>query len=150
MPPNNFFLNKTWTFNNKSKNYRKLYIKFLIISVIGLILTNICMYVLVYTVGIWYIFAKLMTSVIVLTWNFLGNKYWTFKLTERFIDILQNYKYDVSIVIPAFNEENRIKNTLLNIQDYLVNKDFTAEIIVVDDGSRFNCRNCKRERVFNQ
>ena len=41
----------------------------------------------------------------------------------------------LSIVIPAFNEEKRIGNTLTTINDYLSQKDFEYEIIVVDDGS---------------
>ena len=132
---NNFILNKFWTFRNESRNYRKLYIKFLIVSVVGLTLTNISMYILVRLVGIWYVLAKLLTSAMVLVWNFLGNKYWTFRLTERLIDRMTHFDYDVSIIIPAFNEENRIKNTLLAIHDYLCDSSFTAEIIVVNDGS---------------
>lgn len=42
---------------------------------------------------------------------------------------------DLSIVIPAYNEEDRIKNTLLAIHDYLHECKLNAEIIVVDDGS---------------
>ncbi|PKL91910.1 MAG: glycosyl transferase [Candidatus Goldiibacteriota bacterium HGW-Goldbacteria-1] len=41
----------------------------------------------------------------------------------------------VSIVIPAFNEENRLPKTLELIRDYLVKSGTDAEIIVVDDGS---------------
>lgn len=42
---------------------------------------------------------------------------------------------DLSIIIPAYNEEDRIKNTLLGIADYLHECKLHAEIIVVDDGS---------------
>ena len=41
----------------------------------------------------------------------------------------------VSIVIPAFNEEKRIGPTLAKVIDYLGNRSFAGEIIVVDDGS---------------
>lgn len=41
----------------------------------------------------------------------------------------------LSIVIPAYNEENRIGNTLKNIINYLKQKDYKSEIIVVVDGS---------------
>jgi len=43
----------------------------------------------------------------------------------------------ISIVIPAYNEENRLEPSLHKVQRYLANTrwDFT-EIIVVDDGSR--------------
>lgn len=39
----------------------------------------------------------------------------------------------ISIIIPAYNEEKRIKHTLQIIRSYLGKKDY--EIIVVDDGS---------------
>ncbi len=41
----------------------------------------------------------------------------------------------VSIVIPAYNEENRLPATLKKITDYLKTKNLENEIIVVDDGS---------------
>ena len=41
----------------------------------------------------------------------------------------------LSIVIPAYNEEERIGNTLGEIISYLNTKDYRSEIIVVNDGS---------------
>lgn len=133
---NNFIINKAWTFQNKSKNYRKLFIKFLIVSLVGLLLTVSCMHLFVNVANIWYIFAKAITSLIVLSWNFLGNKFWTFVINQKEKQINEEYLYDLSIVIPAYNEENRIKNTLLSIQDYLSSNKINAEIIVVNDGSK--------------
>ncbi len=42
----------------------------------------------------------------------------------------------LSIIIPAYNEENRILTTLNKIHAYLANKKYDYEIIVVDDGSK--------------
>ena len=42
----------------------------------------------------------------------------------------------LSIVIPAYNEENRIGSALEAILSYLAEKPFEYEVIVVDDGSR--------------
>jgi dolichyl-phosphate beta-glucosyltransferase len=42
---------------------------------------------------------------------------------------------DLSIVIPAFNEEGRLPKTLDSILAYLQARTYKAEIIVVDDGS---------------
>lgn len=135
---NNFILNKAWTFQNKSKNYRKLFIKFLIVSTVGLLLTVACMSVFVHVMKIWYIFAKALTSVIVLIWNFLGNKFWTFIAFQNNPDVPETFEYDLSIVIPAYNEENRIKNTLLAVHDYIENEKLNAEIIIISDGSSDN------------
>lgn len=42
---------------------------------------------------------------------------------------------DLSIVIPAYNEEWRLPPTLLDMVDYFDGRDLDYEIIVVDDGS---------------
>lgn len=48
----------------------------------------------------------------------------------------QQPKY--SIIIPAYNERERIGTTLRRILDYLREQRWAAEILVVDDGSRDN------------
>ncbi len=42
---------------------------------------------------------------------------------------------DVSIVVPAFEEEDRLGSSLAKIASYLMESETSAEIIVVDDGS---------------
>jgi len=42
----------------------------------------------------------------------------------------------ISIVIPSFNEERLIKKNLIELMDFLKNKNCDWEIIVVDDGSK--------------
>jgi dolichyl-phosphate beta-glucosyltransferase len=42
----------------------------------------------------------------------------------------------LSVVIPAYNEEKRLPNSLNNILNHLNNKDYKYEIIIVDDGSK--------------
>ena len=133
---NNFLLNKLWTFKYPSKNYRKLFIKFLIVSLVGLGLTLSLMHLLVNIFMIWYMISKAITSLVVLTWNFLGNKLWTFKSKKFESNNHESFLYDLSIVLPAYNEENRIKSTLILINDYVVSTGLNAEIIVVDDGSK--------------
>lgn len=41
----------------------------------------------------------------------------------------------ISIVIPAYNEEKRLSKSIQRIIDYLIQKKYSFEIIVVDDGS---------------
>lgn len=135
---NNFILNKFWTFQNKSSNVRKQFIKFLIVSIVGLFLTEICMAFFVYGLTIWYMAAKLITSGLVLVWNFLANKYWTFKDRIFYVAGEEEYDFDVSIIIPAYNEERRIEKTLESINSYFTKRRITTQIIVVDDGSSDN------------
>ena len=47
----------------------------------------------------------------------------------------KNAKTSLSIIIPAYNEEKRIKQTIIALRSYLKPKKYIYEIIVVDDGS---------------
>lgn len=47
-------------------------------------------------------------------------------------------KPDLSIIIPAFNEEKRVDKTLVAIDKYLGKKSWKTEVIVIDDGSTDN------------
>ena len=42
----------------------------------------------------------------------------------------------LSVIIPAYNEENRVKETLATVYNYLLRQDYTWEVIVVSDGSK--------------
>ena len=41
----------------------------------------------------------------------------------------------LSIIVPAYNEEQRLPKTLRNITSYVQDSGFAAEVIIVDDGS---------------
>ncbi|MFH1457273.1 MAG: GtrA family protein [Patescibacteria group bacterium] len=76
---NSYFLNKYWTFQNKSNNHAKQFIGFLLVSIAGLIINLAVMYALVERMAIWYLLSKAIASIVVLFWNFFMNKYVTFK-----------------------------------------------------------------------
>ena len=44
----------------------------------------------------------------------------------------------LSIVVPAFNEENRIISSLVALASYLDARDYSWDIVVVNDGSEDN------------
>jgi glycosyltransferase involved in cell wall biosynthesis len=44
--------------------------------------------------------------------------------------------YKLSVIIPAYNEENRITATLLEVSEFLKKQPFASEIFVVNDGSK--------------
>lgn len=48
---------------------------------------------------------------------------------------------DLSIIIPAYNEEDRIVGTLEKTLEYLSGKDLETEILVISDGSCDNTKN---------
>lgn len=52
---------------------------------------------------------------------------------------------ELSIIIPAYNEEPRLPRTLERIREYLASKGNEAEVLVVDDGSRDGTAKLARE-----
>lgn len=135
---NNFLLHKFWTFKNRSKKYVQLYLKFLIISLIGLGINLSLIHLLANIFAIWYMLAKVLTAILVLVWNYFGNKFWTF-LDRGLIPWENSTNFDLTVIIPAFNEEDRIGKTLESIHHFFKEKHlFSIEIIVVNDGSTDN------------
>jgi len=51
----------------------------------------------------------------------------------------------LSIVIPAYNEALRIGNTLVKVRQYLESRNYSGELIVVDDGSTDSTPDLLRE-----
>ncbi|MEF8847445.1 MAG: dolichyl-phosphate beta-glucosyltransferase [Candidatus Paceibacterota bacterium] len=51
----------------------------------------------------------------------------------------------LSVVIPAYNEEERLPSTLKSIDDYLTKQDYGYEILVVNDGSSDNTAQVTKE-----
>lgn len=51
----------------------------------------------------------------------------------------------LSIIIPAYNEERNIVSTLSEIAEYLGKKDFSYELILIDDGSEDSTVKSSRE-----
>lgn len=74
----NFLLNKIWTYKDTSTSHAKQYLTFMGVSIVGLGLTWLCMFFFVTQIGIWYIVAKLLTSALVLAFNFTANTLITF------------------------------------------------------------------------
>jgi glycosyltransferase involved in cell wall biosynthesis len=53
-------------------------------------------------------------------------------------ETIYTYKFDVSVIIPVFNEEKSISGVVSKIQRILEKEKFSYEIIVVNDGSQDN------------
>ena len=48
---------------------------------------------------------------------------------------MENDSILISIVIPVYNEQYRIRSFLASVTEFLQKKDFSYEIVIVDDGS---------------
>lgn len=58
----------------------------------------------------------------------------------------------LSVIIPAYNEGERIKKTILSVKEYLNKQDYDFEIIVISDGSKDKTAEAARQegvRVIN-
>lgn len=53
----------------------------------------------------------------------------------------------LSVIIPAYNEETRIEDTLFKINAYLTSQEFTSEVVIVDDGSTDNTLKVTKETL---
>jgi putative flippase GtrA len=76
---NGYILNRKFTFKEEGSVNLLQYIQFLIISLIGLGLTLLFLYIFTTFLSIHYIVAKIITVVLVVFWNYFANNAWTFK-----------------------------------------------------------------------
>jgi len=81
----NYFMSRNWVFNKSKNNFLKDFTLFTVVGFIGLVLSNIIMYLLIDMRLIYSVLtfpdekliklsAKLVTVFIVLFWNFIGRK----------------------------------------------------------------------------
>jgi putative flippase GtrA len=88
---NNYYWNSHWTFNERSrKSSLKQFSQFTMISLVGLGLNTAIVLVLEIPMGeilgmpeVGYIPAKACATIIVLFWNYLANRHWTFNPSKK-------------------------------------------------------------------
>ena len=73
----NYMLNYHFTFNS-NKSHKEAMSKFFIVAIFGAIINTALMYIGVDIVHVYYLLAQISATAIVLFWNFIINKYWTF------------------------------------------------------------------------
>ncbi len=76
---NNYLLNRMWTFRNDHPDVPIQYVKFIAVSLIGLVLNNAILKFLHDRMKLNFYIAKLIAIAIVLFWNFTANLFFTFK-----------------------------------------------------------------------
>ncbi len=74
----NYYLNRIWTFESQNPEILSQYGKFIIISIIGLCLNNLIIYILNDRKGYNFYAAKLIAIGCTLLWNFSANYIFTF------------------------------------------------------------------------
>ena len=73
----NYILNYEFTFQSK-KRHREALTKFLIVAIIGAGINGFIMYIGVENTNINYLIVQIFATGVVLFWNFVVNKLWTF------------------------------------------------------------------------
>lgn len=74
----NYVLNRVWTFESDNPDIAIEYSQFLIISIIGLGLNNLILWLIVSRFKINFYLAKFFAIIVVTLWNFLANFFYTF------------------------------------------------------------------------
>ena len=130
-----YVFNRVWTFRSKDERVSRQFSRFAAVSIVGGLLSASVIFFLIDLLFLHPLLANGITSCVVLSWNFLANKYWTFRVSRRARVAAPDPTHHVSLVIPAYNEEHRIRHTLDEDVAYLSQQLYSWEIVVVDDGS---------------
>lgn len=77
----NYILNYHFTFQS-DKPHREALTKFLLVAAIGAGINTSLMFFLIHQLILHYFIAQLIATAIVLLWNFLISKYWTFQTAQ--------------------------------------------------------------------
>ena len=76
-----YMMNRFWTFKSKETDVLKQSLKYLVVSVVGLGINLLIMYILVGFFKQRYIVGLVIATGLVAFWNFFCNKFWTFNDT---------------------------------------------------------------------
>ncbi len=79
---NSYIWNRRWTFRSNDPRRLRQFIRFLTISIVGLVLNSTIMYIAVSQLKVHDIWGLALATAIVTIWNFLANKYYTFKESQ--------------------------------------------------------------------
>jgi putative flippase GtrA len=73
----NYLISITWVFNADDGNRNRMleFVLFAMVGVIGLGLNALVIYVFTELIGVHYLVSKIISTVIVFLWNFLGRRY---------------------------------------------------------------------------
>ncbi len=71
-----YFLSIIWVFDFRSKKDKRVeFLIFVIIGIVGLALTSLFMWIFTSKLDIYYLYSKIITTVIVFVWNFIAKKF---------------------------------------------------------------------------
>ena len=74
----NYYLNRIWTFNSQNPEISTEYTNFIFVSIIGLSINNLFIFILQNKFQKKFYFSKIIAILITTLWNFLANNFYTF------------------------------------------------------------------------
>jgi len=77
---NNYILNRVWTFKSTNPEWMVEFEKFFVLSIIGLCINNLIIYLLTEKRKTNFYIAKAIAVGVVVLWNFFSNYFFTFRL----------------------------------------------------------------------
>lgn len=142
-----FIFNKYYTFRNFSPAIFRQYAKYFVTSMSGLLWTLLLMTLFYEHLGLFssitrynHLLCKMIVAVIVMFWNFMIIRHWT--LADYNLSSLaplsafnKENRCFLSVIIPAYNEQDRIILTLESVFGWLEKQEYSHEVLVIDDGS---------------
>ncbi len=78
-----FFLNKCWTFRNREARHASQYLKFLIITLMGMGIAESVLYLGVEIFSAHDVVAKILATPLVVVWNFFAYRFWAFRVSGK-------------------------------------------------------------------
>lgn len=76
---NNYILNRIWTFKSHNQNIPLEFFSFFTVSLIGLLINNLILFLLTEKLNVRFYLAKLIAIGVVVVWNFFANYLVTFR-----------------------------------------------------------------------
>lgn len=78
---NGYTLNKLFTFKDQSEKIKRQYAAYLSVSLCGMFFSLVLLSIFIEFLSMYYLFAKAITIVIVVAWNYSANRLFVFRKT---------------------------------------------------------------------
>jgi putative flippase GtrA len=146
---NSFCWNKLWTFKQRSKTTRTQIVRFALVTTLGIICNDVFLWIATTILTslslrsfLWTNVAKIGAIAGSMTVSYVGMHFTVFRKKEEEIMIppssprLFIVPRSLSVILPAYNEEALIADTVSTVMSVLTSWMQDFEIIVVNDGSK--------------
>ncbi|MBV9259420.1 MAG: glycosyltransferase [Ktedonobacteraceae bacterium] len=147
---NSFCWNKLWTFKHRSKTTRAQIARFALVTTLGIICNDAFLWIATTLLTslslksfLWTNVAKVSAIAGSVSVSYIGMRFSVFKKKDEEIIIAPSapprlfmVPRSLSVILPAYNEEALIANTVSTVMSVLTSWMRDFEVIVVNDGSK--------------